>query len=238
MEVWYRQVADFARYCNVLLVDLAGHGNSGKEGYGEGFNFVRVADQVMDVVNHLNISKGHYMGLSLGTIVAQEIAERHPEVVESLLMAGAITHVSPGLQLMLMLIEKLQRVLPFKLLKKSFTWFLVPQERYQDSKNIFYKSAERISYDSFLNWIRLNRGISKRLKQLFDKKATIPTVYLTGEDDWLFLKHIKRTVRYGGEKASLVIVPNSGHICNIDNKTFFNAAAIDFMKRVVAQADK
>ena len=234
MEVWYRQVADFARFCNVLLVDLAGHGDSATEGYGEGFNFVRISNQVMEVVNHLNIEKGHYMGLSLGTIVVREIAERHPEAVKSMLMAGAITRVTPGLQVMLSLIEKFQRVLPFKLLKKSFTWFLVPQERYQDSKNVFYKSAERISYDSFLNWIRLNRGISKRLKVLFDVPATIPTVYLTGEDDWLFLKHIQRTVRLGGEKSILVIVPNSGHICNVDNKTFFNAAAIDFMKRVNA----
>ncbi|MBO7188602.1 MAG: alpha/beta fold hydrolase, partial [Tidjanibacter sp.] len=28
IEVWYRQVADFARHFNILLVDLVGHGGS------------------------------------------------------------------------------------------------------------------------------------------------------------------------------------------------------------------
>jgi pimeloyl-ACP methyl ester carboxylesterase len=177
------------------------------------------------------------MGLSLGTVIVREIAERYPEAVKSMLMVGAITRITPTLQSLLVFSEKFQRFLPFKLLKKSFTFFLVPQRRYQDSKRVFYKSGERVSYDSFVNWIRLNRGISKRLKQLFDTTATIPTVYLTGEDDWLFLNHIKRTVRYGGEKATLVIIPKSGHVCNVDNKVDFNAAAIDFMKSISTQAE-
>lgn len=237
MEVWYRQVSDFSRYCNVLLLDLAGHGDSEQEGYGEGFGFATIAEQVIEVVNHLNIKKAHYMGLSLGTVIVREIAERYPEAVKSMLMVGAITRITPTLQSLLVFSEKFQRFLPFKLLKKSFTFFLVPQKRYQDSKKVFYKSGERVSYDSFVNWIRLNRGISKRLKQLFDTTATIPTVYLTGEDDWLFLNHIKRTVRYGGEKATLVIIPKSGHVCNVDNKVDFNAAAIDFMKSISTQAE-
>ena len=28
IEVWFRQVADYARHFNLLLVDLAGHGGS------------------------------------------------------------------------------------------------------------------------------------------------------------------------------------------------------------------
>ena len=58
IEVWFRQVADYARHFNLLLVDLAGHGGSSSEAFGKGFNFSRAAEQVMEVVNHLKIEKG------------------------------------------------------------------------------------------------------------------------------------------------------------------------------------
>ena len=32
--------------------------------------------------------------------------------------------------------------------------------------------------------------------------------------------------------VSLAIVPNAGHVCNIDNKSYFNQLSIDFIERV------
>ena len=78
IEVWYRQVADYARHFNILLVDLVGHGGSAKESFGKNFSFSKAAEQVMEVVNHLRIEKGHYMGLSLGSIVVRMIAKLNP----------------------------------------------------------------------------------------------------------------------------------------------------------------
>ena len=232
MEQWFRQVSDFSRQHNVLLLDMAGHGNSKEESYGDGFTFVTIAEQVLEVVDHLKITTAHFMGLSLGSIIVREIAEYRPECVKSMLMVGAITHLTPALSLMLKFTDVFKRVLPFKIMKRAFTLILMPQGRYKASKKVCDKSAEKISYDSFVNWISLNKNVAKRLKTLFDTTATIPTVYLTGEDDWLFLKHIKRTVQRAGERASLVLIPNAGHVCNLDNKTFFNKAALDFMSGV------
>ena len=33
-----------------------------------------------------------------------------------------------------------------------------------------------------------------------------------------------------GENVSLVIVPDAGHVCNVDNKIFFNRCSLDFLK--------
>ena len=33
-----------------------------------------------------------------------------------------------------------------------------------------------------------------------------------------------------GEDVSLVIVPDAGHVCNVDNKNFFNRCSLDFLK--------
>ena len=75
IEVWFRQVADYARHFNLLLVDLAGHGRSANEAFGKGFNFSRAAEQVMEVVRHLKIEKGHFIGLSLGATSMRYLSE-------------------------------------------------------------------------------------------------------------------------------------------------------------------
>ena len=91
IEVWYRQVADFARHFNILLVDLAGHGGSSDESFGKNFSFLKAAEQVVEVLDHLKIEKSHFMGLSLGSIVVRVIAERNPRRVASMVLAGAVT---------------------------------------------------------------------------------------------------------------------------------------------------
>ena len=76
IEVWFKQVADFARHFNLVLVDLAGHGSSQtKEVFTTSFDFDLAADQVIEVVDHLKIRRAHFMGLSLGSIIVHAIAE-------------------------------------------------------------------------------------------------------------------------------------------------------------------
>lgn len=53
-----------------------------------------------------------------------------------------------------------------------------------------------------------------------------------GEDDYLFLEKIESTVRHGGKLAHAAIVPDAGHVCNVDNKTLFNRISIDFLQSI------
>ncbi len=229
IEVWYRQVEDFARHFNLLLVDLAGHGGSANEAFGQGFNFFRAAEQVMEVVNHLKIEKGHFMGLSLGSIVVRIIAKHNPQSVSSMILAGAVTKLGIKVQLLLNLATTFKRIIPYRLIKLIIAKCIIPQERYNKSKRLFLNSAKKVSFDSFLNWIKVGDGLNRRIKNLFNEYISIPTLYLMGEDDKLFLPQVQQTVRNGNNNASLVIVPNAGHVCNVDNKRFFNQQSIEFM---------
>lgn len=38
-------------------------------------------------------------------------------------------------------------------------------------------------------------------------------------------------VRNSGENVSLVIVPDAGHVCNVDNKNFFQPLFIGFSEK-------
>lgn len=230
IEVWYRQVADFARHFNLLLVDLVGHGGSAGESFGKGFNFSKAAEQVMEVVNYLKIEKGHFMGLSLGSIVVRLIAKENPCKVSSMVLAGAVTELSVKVKVLLQLATTFRLIVPYGLIKRVIAKCIIPQEKYNKSKRLFLNNAKKVSFDSFLSWIKLGDGLSTRIKSLFDEYIAIPTLYLMGEDDKLFLPKVQQTVRNSGsDNVSLVIVPNAGHVCNVDNKHYFNQQSLEFM---------
>ena len=229
IEVWFRQVADYARHFNLLLVDLAGHGGSANESFGKGFNFIRAAEQVMEVVNHLKIEKGHFIGLSLGSIVVRLIAKHNPQHVSSMVLAGAVTELNTKVRVMLTLATTFRRLIPYTLIKRVIANCIIPQEKYGKSKRLFLNNAKKVSFDSFLNWLKLGDGVSKYIKELFEEYISIPTLYLMGEDDKLFLPQVQQTVRNGGDNVSLIVVPDAGHVCNVDNKRFFNQHSLEFM---------
>lgn len=231
MEVWYRQVSDFARHFNILLVDLVGHGNSaeGEEAFGENFSFSKAADQVLEVVDYLKIRRCHFMGLSLGTIIVRIIAEKEPEKVESMVLAGAVTEIGIKLKWIIRLTNMLKGIVPYSFIKRCFGWIINPRGKYDTSMNVFLNTINKLSFMSFLAWLKLADGLNARVKKLFKRYVEIPTLYLMGEEDDLFLPQVKNTLRHYEGHASLVVVPNAGHVCNVDNKSFFNQESISFL---------
>lgn len=232
IEVWFRQVADYARHFNLLLVDLAGHGGSASESFGKGFNFSRAAEQVMEVVNHLKIEKCHFVGLSLGSIVVRIIAKHNPKQVASMVLAGAVTRLNAKVSTLLALATTFKRIIPYSLIKKVIAKCIIPQEKYEKSKALFLRNAKKVSFDSFLNWLKLGDGVGRYIRELFDEYISIPTLYLMGEDDRLFLPQVQQTVRNSGDNVSMIVVPNAGHVCNVDNKGFFNRHSLEFLRNI------
>ena len=232
IEVWFRQVADFARHFNILLVDLVGHGGSAKESVGKGFSISKAAEQVVEVVNHLKIEKCHFMGLSLGSIVVRMIAKYNPRKVESMVLAGAVTHLSSKTRLLFRLITRFRAIIPYRFIRRVIAKNIIPREQYEESNRLFLKETKKLSFSSFLNWIKVVEEFNEHIKNLFDERTSIPTLFLTGEGDRLFIDEVQQAASNGGENVSLVIVPNAGHVCNVDNKSFFNRHSLEFLRSI------
>nr|MBE6192229.1 alpha/beta hydrolase [Rikenellaceae bacterium] len=234
-EVWYRQVGDFSRHYNLLLIDLVGHGESSVlQILNKHFDFETAAEQVMEVVDHLNIRKAHYMGLSLGSIVVRVLAELHPERVESMVLAGAVTELSWESRVLLRVADCTKHIVPYRLLKWFIAKAIIPQRRYGHSMQLFLRNAKRLSFENFLRWLTLGDQLNSRIKRLFAEHIAIPTLYLMGQDDYLFLPQVQLVAAQAGQWASMVIVPEAGHVCNVDNKRFFNRVSLEFLRRLCA----
>lgn len=80
--MWGPQVSDFDDYV-CLVPDLPGFGESADEPW------VSIADTADRVADLLDGSPAHVVGLSLGASIAVDLAARHPELVQSLVLASA-----------------------------------------------------------------------------------------------------------------------------------------------------
>ena len=63
-STWYKQIREFRKEHNILLVDLRGHGKSERDLWKKDDTFKEVAKEVVDVLDKLNIKETHVIGMS------------------------------------------------------------------------------------------------------------------------------------------------------------------------------
>ena len=85
---WWRTVDTLRRYFRVITFDNRGVGRS--RGLTPAYTTEALADDAVAVLDALEITRANVYGLSLGGMVAQQIALRHPRRVRSLVL-GATT---------------------------------------------------------------------------------------------------------------------------------------------------
>lgn len=229
-SIWFRQIRDFREHFNVLLVDLRGHGDSAKPLTPvEPYTFVDVSREVLDVLDHLEIPAAHFIGISLGTIIIRTIGEIAPERVRSLVMGGAITRLNLRSRVLVVLGNTFKRYLPYMWLYRLFAWIIMPKKRHEHSRLLFVREAKKLAQKEFLRWFRLTYEVNPLLRLFEEKELEIPTLYLMGEEDHMFLppvRHIVRRHRF----SVLRVLEDSGHVVNVDRADLFNLLSIDFIK--------
>jgi pimeloyl-ACP methyl ester carboxylesterase len=75
-----------ARGHRVVLLDLLGHGNSAKPQHAAEYRLDVYAEQVVALLNHLGAERAVVGGMSLGANVSLQVAARHPERVQALVL--------------------------------------------------------------------------------------------------------------------------------------------------------
>jgi pimeloyl-ACP methyl ester carboxylesterase len=71
-------MADLAQDHEVIALDLPGHGRSDKPENDDAYG-LRLVDDVLELLDHLQIKKAHIVGFSLGGMVAMKFLAQHPE---------------------------------------------------------------------------------------------------------------------------------------------------------------
>jgi pimeloyl-ACP methyl ester carboxylesterase len=230
-SIWYRQVRDFKKQFNVLILDLRGHGNSKpklKDTFNPKYTFDSITADIVEVIDHLEIKKSHFVGISLGTILIRNLAEKKPELVKSMIMGGAIIKMNFRSQVLMKVGNIFKSVVPYMMLYKLFAFIIMPKKNHKKSRLLFVNEAKKLYQKEFLRWFKLTSEINPLLRFFRAKDIKIPTLYVMGAEDHLFLPSIKNIVSKH-VTSSLFVVDNCGHVVNVEQPETFNNETIKFI---------
>ncbi len=231
-SIWFKQLKEFRKHFNVLLIDLRGHGKSKFSVMKslKKYTFEAVAKDVIEVLDHLKLSSSHFVGISLGTIIIREIAELNPDRVKSMVMGGAILKMNFQSQLLMKFGNFFKSIVPYMLLYKIFAWIVLPRRNHKESRNLFIKEARKLYQKEFIRWFTLTSQINRILKVFRNIDSKLPTLYIMGGEDYMFLPSVKEVVK-DHSQSFLQLIPECGHVVNVDAPIVFNKHSIRFIEQ-------
>lgn len=233
-SIWFKQIREFQKHFNVLLLDLRGHGNSNeliKKAFQQKYTFQSIAEDVLEVLDHLKIKTSHFIGISLGTIVIRQLAEVHPKRVKSMIMGGAILKMNFRSQILMKLGNVFKYVLPYLVLYRFFAFVIMPNKNHKQSRLLFINEAKKLYQKEFIRWLKLTAEINPVLKWFRQQELNIPTFYVMGQEDYMFLPSVRKVVEKHFKSSTLFVVENCGHVVNVEQPTIFNQEVIAFIQQ-------
>jgi pimeloyl-ACP methyl ester carboxylesterase len=202
----------------------------------------RAADDIAAVLDHLGIARAHVIGLSMGGFATLHFGFRHAARALSLVVAGCGYGAEKN------------RQETFRAEAAAIASFLDERgieafaERYAygparvqfENKNPrgFAEFKSRLAEHSAIGSRNTQLGVQRERPSLYDltepmAALDVPTLILTGDEDWPCLQPallLKQTI----PAAALAVMPNCGHTINLEDPDEFNRLVGAFLAQVDA----
>lgn len=232
--VWFKQLKAFSSHFNLLLIDLRGHGKSPAsatlKGVNGDYSFEMIAKDIIEVLDHLQLPKAHFIGVSLGTLIIRQLGDMIGPRMKSMVMVGAITHFNFKSRFWVGLGRIFKNVIPYMWLYRLFAFVIMPAKNHTESRNVFVAEAQKLCQREFLKWYKLTGQLSALFLK-FEVHLPIPTLYVMGDQDHMFLEPIKKMVT-NVQEAALLVVKECGHVVNIEQANIFNEKVIQYLHSI------
>lgn len=221
---WQDQVDFFSKNFRCITVDLRGHGKSDR---AVPCDIPTLAADVISLIKFLEIPALHLVGISLGGMVAFQIAVEKPELLRSLTVVNALPElVLRGLKQHWMFYSRilLVKFLGMKIFAKVLARKLFPQKNQQELRRKFSKNFLQNDKKFYLTLLESMMGWSvvNRLRSI-----TCKTLFIAAEHDYTTLSDKKFFAQKIG--AKIVEIKNSHHAVPFEKPEEFNKILQDFL---------
>jgi pimeloyl-ACP methyl ester carboxylesterase len=235
---WETQVRWFSRDYRCITFNARGYPPSDVPGDSEQYSQARARDDIRAVLDGLKIDKAHIVGLSMGGFAALHFGFTYPERCRSLVVAGCGYGAAPNERAKFAEEAEIsaKRFEDLTMAKAAEAYALGPTRvQYQNKDPRGWREfADQLAEHSTEGAALTMRGVQKRRPSLFDlvdkmKTITVPTLIMTGDEDWPCIEPgilMKKNI----PTAGLVVMPNAGHTINLEEPAMFNAHLSDLFQ--------
>lgn len=238
-QMWTPQLEDLEQYVRVIAPDLRGHGQS--DSVPGPYTIGQLADDCADLLDHLNVMTPFVVcGLSMGGYIALEFYRRYPELVAGLILAStrAGADSEEG---------KAGRDKAAELAKNEgatavssgmLPKMLAPKNYESDEELVEY--VKEVMSTASLNGVV---GALAAMRDRIDSTSTLgdieaPVLIIHGAEDKLIPVSEAELMYKAIPDAQLVVIPDAGHLPNLEQPDIFNDAVIDFLEELFGEDDE
>ncbi len=222
--MWLYQVPDFSQRFSVITLDLRGHGQSSL--HQTPFTVADMARDIVRLLREQGVERAHVVGLSLGGMVAQQMAVDFPLAIASLVLADTFAAVPPEMR------PAMDAALQF-----------IDDNTMADIAKIritaaFARAVDPVMRSHFIDQVATNDkpsyvqaaraaltfGVADRIAEI-----RVPTLVLVGEQDITTTPSLSEDIAARIPGAKFVRLADAAHLSNLDQPVEFNRTVLDFL---------
>jgi len=213
----------------VLRYDTRGHG--GTDAPDGPYTLEQLAEDVRALLQGLGIPKTHFLGLSMGGMIAQVFALNHPDMIRSPILCDTSSRIpEEALPVWEERIRtaKQQGMAPH-VEPTMERWFTASFRRRPSP--VLDRIRRMILGTPANGYIGCSQAImGLNLTERLEKIA-LPTLIVVGEEDPGTPVSASRAIHHKIKDSELVILASAAHLSSIEQERAFNAAVLGFLKR-------
>jgi pimeloyl-ACP methyl ester carboxylesterase len=105
----------------------------------------------------------------------------------------------------------------------------MPKTNHKQSRILFINEAKKLYQKEFIKWFKLTAEINPILKWFRQVELNIPTLYVMGQEDYMFLPSVRKVVEKHSKSSKLFVIQECGHVVNVEQPIHFNKAVLTFI---------
>jgi 3-oxoadipate enol-lactonase len=226
--MWDVTVPALADRYRVLRYDTRGHGNTGTT--PGPYSIGSLTDDAVGLLDALGIRQAHFVGLSMGGMIGQQMGARYPERVYSLALCDTASEIG-----MRSVWEERFSIARSKgvagLIDGTIQrWFTGPFIA-RDPKAI-KKVRDMCAKTSLEGYIACGSAVRDMAQTTLLLRVKAPTLVLVGRQDPACTVDHATVIHRMIDDSQMVVLEEAAHLSNIEQPSAFNSALRSFIDRV------
>ena len=223
---WEFQIEDFVEDYQVITFDVRGHGRSSKP--ASPYSIPLFAEDTAKLIKELGLAPVHVAGISMGGMIAFQLAIDHPELVKSLVIANSDPDYSiKDFKQRLQVWQRIWivRLLGMRKMGEVLSGRLFPKEEQLELRELFIERwaendprAYQSSFKAIVGW-----SAADQLQQI---KA--PTLVIASDQDYTPVS-VKEACVKKIPNAKLAVIEDARHAVPVEKPEAFNALLAEFL---------
>ena len=198
-----------------------------------GYDMDTLTEDACQLMQSLNATPCHFIGLSMGGFVGQRIAIRHPEMLKSLILIETTADPEPTENLpRYKMLNFIARWLGLNIVARPVMQIMFGQKFLNDPARAAERDvwkAHMTSHDR-LGITRAVKGVIER-DGVYDEldKISVPTLIIVGDQDVATVPEKSERMHARIPNSQFVVIPCAGHTSTVEEPAAVNEAIMTFL---------